>query len=174
MKMKKKSEGKAKSLKIFAEKSRIKLFIFLILASMFSSIPVFLTGCAKTGYPQPPKTKPVNPPVLLSIKKQYSGLMLIYNYYGNIDSVKGFFIYRKRLVGLNEKARYSCSDAKPKAFQNLLFVKKFTLRNGNFFYKFNKIGLKTGFYLFCLQSVNKYGIKSGYSNYKIVNIILQK
>lgn len=173
MNMKKKS-GTIKNFYESSYKNKKRNYFFVLLLTLFLFAPVIiLSGCAKTGYPLPPKISPPKPPVILSAGKFGRFVRIVYRYNGNIDKIKGFLIYKKYYK--NKKSiKYSCNSSKPFVFQNLKFNKKFILQNNDFFYNVNKINLKNGYYLFCAKSVGNYDIKSNFSNYIITLIILIK
>ncbi len=151
-----------------------KIYVFLALLTLFILTPLlFLSGCAKTGYPQAPKVTPPPPPIISSAKKLRNTVHIVYKYSGDINKVKGFLIYEKHYK--NKKSiKYSCSSSTPFVFQNLTFKKRFSLQYDKFFYNVNKKNLKNGYYVFCIKSVGYYDIKSAYSNYIIVQIIMLK
>ncbi|MHB8231805.1 MAG: hypothetical protein ACYDDB_02745 [bacterium] len=142
-----------------------------LLALIFFAPLLFLSGCAKTEYPLPPKIAPPRPPVILSAEKLKNTVKIVYKYSGGINKVKGFLIYRKYYKD-KKSIKYSCNLSKPFVFQNLAFKKIFSLQYNKFFYNVNKNNLKKGYYMFCVQSVGDYNIKSAYSNYVIVQIVI--
>ena len=153
-------------------KKRSYIFPALLALILFVQL-IYLSGCAKTGYPQPPKVTPPSPPVILSAEKLKNFVHIVYKYNGNINKVKGFSIYKKYYK--DEKSiKYSCSSSNPFVFQNLTFKKRFSLQYNKFFYNVNKKNLKNCYYVFCIKSVGYYDIKSAYSNYIIVKIIMLK
>ncbi len=141
------------------------LFVLLIALPLF-----FLSGCAKTGYPQPPKISPPSPPVILGDRKLKNTVRIIYKYTHNMNKLKGFLIYRRYYKNKKTAAKYACSSSKPFAFQNLNFKKRFSLRYNKFFYDVNISNFKNGYYVFCAKSIGGFDIKSSFSNYKIVFI----
>ncbi|MHB1660827.1 MAG: hypothetical protein ACYCSQ_07015 [bacterium] len=153
-----------------SNKKRSYIFISLLALIFFAPL-LFLSGCAKTGYPQPPKIAPPPPPVILSAEKLKNAVSIIYKYSGGINKVKGFLIYKKYYKD-KKSIKYSCNLSKPFVFQNLAFKKRFSLQYNKFFYNVNKNNLKKGYYVFCVQSVGSYSMKSAYSNYIIVKIIM--
>jgi hypothetical protein len=157
--------GRSNKKNIYISSAAMSILLF---ASLF-----LLSGCAKTGYPQPPKIIPPRPPVIISVKKLNNALRIIYKYNGNINKIKGFLIYKKYYKN-KKSVKYSCASSKPFVFQNLKFIKKFSLQYDKFFYNVNKNNLKNGYYLFCAKSVGNYDIESAYSNYIIAAIIMLK
>jgi|GEM_PF-4476787 len=143
----------------------LALFLFTALVSLL------LAGCAKTGYPNPPKVAPPAPPVILSAEKLENSLRIIYKYNGNVNKIKGFLIYRKYFKDKKSiKYKYSCASSAPFVFQNLEYKKRFSLQYNKFFNNVNSKNLKKGYYMFCMKSVGYYGIKSPYSNYLVIFI----
>ncbi len=160
--------------KLYRRLNKKRSYIFPVLLTLALFFQTFyLSGCAKTGYPQPPKVSPPKPPVILSAKKIAGTVRVIYKYSGNINKVKGFLIFNKRYKD-KKSIKYSCGNSKPFVFQNLKFKKRFSLQYDKFFYNVNKKNLKDGYYIFCIKSVGYYDIKSAYSNYIIVKIIMLK
>lgn len=144
------------------------LLLVFILAIFLS--PLFLSGCAKTEYPLPPKIKPPHPPVILSAKKIATGISIVYKYNYSMNGIEGFLIYEKWYE--NEEAiKYSCGASKPISFQNIAFKRRFSLQSGKFFYNVSKSNLKNGYYVFCVKSVGAYSTKSVFSNYIIAHIL---
>lgn len=149
-------------------KKRSYIFPALSALVFFAQI-LFLSGCAKTGYPQPPKVAPQSPPVILSVERLKNSVHIVYKYSGDINKVKGFLIFKKHYKD-KKSIKYSCGSSMPFVFQNLTFKKRFSLQYDKFFYNVNKKNLKNGYYMFCIKSVGYYDIKSTYSNYIIVFI----
>ena len=145
-------------------------YIFSALSALilFAAL-ISLSGCAKTGYPEPPKAAPPPPPVILSAGKLKTSLRIVYKYNGNVNKIKGFLIYKKYFKD-KKSIKYSCNSSTPFVFQNLEFKKRFSLQYGKFFYNVNIKNLKNGYYIFCIKSAGYYGIKSAYSNYIITSI----
>ena len=145
-------------------------YIFSALSALilFAAL-ISLSGCAKTGYPEPPKAAPPLPPVILSAGKLKNYLHIVYKYNGNANKIKRFLIYKKYFKD-KKSIKYSCDSSTPFVFQNLEFKKRFSLQYGKFFYNVNSNNLKNGYYMFCIKSAGYYGIKSAYSNYIIIFI----
>lgn len=137
---------------------------------------LFFSGCAKTGYPQAPVVKPPLPPVIISVSSvpaSGSNLKLVYRYGGRIENIRGFLIYADYYP--NEKSvRKNCTERDLIAFQNTEFKKKFSLGGDKFFYRTATHSFKNGYYVFCVKAVGNYGVKSVFSNYKAVRIIILK
>ncbi|HEC25425.1 MAG TPA: hypothetical protein ENI54_05400 [bacterium] len=148
-----------------------KPLLFIFILAIFLS-PLFLSGCAKTEYPLPPKIKPPHPPVILSAKKIITGIAIVYKYNYDINKIEGFLIYEKRYKN-KESIKYSCGASKPIAFQNITFKRRFSLQYGKFFYNVNKSNLKNGYYVFCVKSVGAYSTKSVFSNYIIAHVVFR-
>ncbi|RZD14748.1 MAG: hypothetical protein EVJ47_00210 [Candidatus Acidulodesulfobacterium ferriphilum] len=152
--------------------SKIILFIpLLILIFAAFSLSLFLSGCAKTAYPNPPIITPPPLPKVLSAGKLKNSISIIYEYSHSLNGIKGFLIYEKWYKN-KKKVKFSCNSSTLIAFQNLLFAKKFSLQYNKFFYNVNKKDLKTGYYIFCVRSEDNFGIKSGFSNYIAVHIVI--
>ncbi len=141
------------------------LYVLLTAASF-----LLLSGCAKTGYPQPPKIVPPLAPVILKAEKNKNIVHIVYRYVYDLGKIKGFLIYRRYYKNKKNAVKLQCNSAKPFAFQNLNFKKRFSLQNSKFFYNVNSNVLKNGYYVFCIKSVGNFNIKSDFSNYKIIFI----
>ncbi|MCL4322729.1 MAG: hypothetical protein M0016_08425 [Deltaproteobacteria bacterium] len=148
------------------------LFIPLLIL-IFTVLPLafFLSGCAKTAYPSPPIITPPLSPKVLSAKKLKNSISIIYEYSHSLNGIKGFLIYEKWYKN-KRKVKFSCNSSTLIAFQDLLFIKKFSLQYNKFFYNVNKKDLKTGYYIFCIRSEDNFGIKSRFSNYIAVHIVM--
>ena len=142
--------------------------IFYVLLTAISFL--LLSGCAKTGYPQPPKIAPPHSPVMLKAEKNKNIVRIVYRYAYDLGKIKGFLIYRSYYKNKKNAVKSQCNSSKPFAFQNLNFKKRFSLQNSKFFYNVNRKVLKNGYYVFCIKSVGNFNIKSNFSNYKIIFI----
>ncbi len=152
---------------------RILSITLLILIFAVLLPTIFLSGCAKTAYPTPPIITPPHPPKILSAKKLKNNIRIIYEYRHGLNGIKGFLIYKKWYKN-KKNVKFSCNSSKLIAFQNLIFKKKFSLQYNRFFYNVNKKDLKTGYYIFCARSEGNFGVKSIFSNYIAVHIVIQK
>ncbi len=144
------------------------LLILVFAASLF---PIFLSGCAKTAYPVSPIITPPRPPKILSARRFKNNVRLIYEYRHNLSGIRGFLIYKKWYKN-KKNVKFSCNSSKLIAFQNLTFKKKFSLRYNKFFYNLNKKNLKNGYYIFCARSEGSFGIKSIFSNYISIHMVI--
>ena len=145
--------------------------IFTALSALVFFVQILsLSGCAKTGYPLPPKVVPPSAPVILSAERLKNSVHIVYKYSGDINKVKGFLIFKKYYNKGKKSIKYSCGSSTPFVFQNLTLKKRFSLQYDKFFYNLNKNNLKNGYYMFCIKSVGYYDIKSAYSNYVIIFI----
>lgn len=144
--------------------------LLILIFAVFSS-SVFLSGCAKTEYPNPPIIIPPPSPKILSAKRLKNDVNIIYEYRHSLNGIKGFLIYEKWYKN-KKKVNFSCNSSKFIAFQNLAFRKKFGLQYNKFFYNVNKKNLKNGYYIFCARSEDNFGIKSKFSNYIAVHIVM--
>ena len=146
-------------------------FVFSILYVLLAAISfLLLPGCAKTGYPQPPKIVPPHSPVILKAEKNKKTVRIVYRYVYDLNRIKGFLIYRSYYKNKKNAVKLQCNSSKPFAFQNLNFKKRFSLQNNKFFYNVNSKVLRNGYYVFCIKSVGNFNIKSDFSNYKIIFI----
>lgn len=143
--------------------------LILIFAALLPLL--FLSGCAKTAYPTPPITTPPGPPKILSVKRLKNNIRIVYEYRHSLNEIKGFLIYKKWYKN-KKKVKFSCNSSRLIAFQNLIFKKKFSLQYNRFFYNVNKKDLKTGYYIFCARSEGNFGVKSRFSNYMAVHIVM--
>lgn len=148
----------------------------IILACSAAVISIFLAGCAKTEYPDPPLIAPPPSPKNISVKMLGGNIIRIayeYPYSLKLDGIKGFLIYQK-WYKVKKNIKFSCNASKLVAFQDLLFKKKFSLQYNGFFYNVNKKDLKSGYYVFCVRSEGSFSIKSKFSPYIAVHIKAQK
>ena len=131
---------------------------------------LLLSGCAKTGYPQPPKIAQPHSPFILKAEKNKNIVRIVYRYAYDLGKIKGFLIYRSYYKNKKNAVKSPCNSSEPFAFQNSNFKKRFSLQNSKFFYNVNSKVLKNGYYVFCIKSVGNFNIKSNFSNYKIIFI----
>ncbi len=166
--MKKKSETISYFYFLLNKKRNFVFSIFYVLLTAISFL--LLSGCAKTGYPQPPKIVPPHSPVILKAEKNKNIVRIVYRYVYDLNRIKGFLIYRSYYKNKKNAVKSQCNSSKPFAFQNLNFKKRFSLQNSKFFYNVNSKVLRNGYYVFCIKSVGNFNIKSDFSNYKIIFI----
>ncbi len=151
-------------------KSSVKPALPLLALPVIFSAFVFLSGCAKTAAPLPPEIAPPHPPAAVSAQKIKNAVRIIYKYNYAADKIKGFLIYKKYYKD-KKSVKYTCGQSKPFIFQNIKFKKRFSLPENEFYYNANIKNLKSGYYIFCVKSEKKYGIKSAFSNFAAVRII---
>lgn len=151
---------------------RIWNYFFILIAA-----PLLFSGCAKTGFPQPPRVKPPVPPVIISVSSGHSsekGLKLVYRYIGrHIENVRAFLIYADFYPNA-KSVKKGCTERHLIAFQDMDFRNKFSLSGNKFFYRIAANSLKTGYYVLCVKAAGNFGAKSAFSNYKIAKIIILK